>query len=148
MKIAVAAMGSEVAGHFGHCENFIFFDAEDGKIVAENSVPNPGHRPGFLPNFLADNGAQDVYKRQNWYWVLVVGPVFFVVYYRVFKWYLTKKKLSIDVADEEETDGEQGVSMDEQQKAKAVKIIEGLGGFGNIGVVNNLSLIHIFAEEL
>ena len=42
MKIAVAAMGSEVAGHFGHCENFIFFDAEDGKIVAENSVPNPG----------------------------------------------------------------------------------------------------------
>ena len=28
MKIAVAAMGSEVAGHFGHCENFIFFDAE------------------------------------------------------------------------------------------------------------------------
>ena len=74
----------------------------------------------------------------NWYWVLVVGPVFFVVYYRVFKWYLTKKKLSIDVADEEETDGEQGVSMDEQQKAKAVKIIEGLGGFGNIGVVNTV----------
>ena len=73
----------------------------------------------------------------NWYWVLVVGPVFFVVYYWVFKWYLTKKKLSIDVADEEETDGKQGVSMDEQQKAKAVKIIEGLGGFGNIGVVNN-----------
>ena len=58
MKIAVAAMGSEVAGHFGHCENFIFFDTEDGKITAENSVPNPGHRPGFLPNFLADNGAQ------------------------------------------------------------------------------------------
>ena len=52
MKIAVAAMGSEVAGHFGHCENFIFFDTEDGKITAENSVPNPGHRPGFLPNFL------------------------------------------------------------------------------------------------
>lgn len=73
----------------------------------------------------------------NWYWVLVTGPVFFVVYYLVFKWYLTKNKLSIDVADEEETDGEQGVSMDEQQKAKAVKIIEGLGGFDNIGVVNN-----------
>ncbi len=24
MKIAVAAMGKTVAGHFGHCENFIF----------------------------------------------------------------------------------------------------------------------------
>ncbi len=45
MKIAVAAMGSTVAGHFGHCENFIFFDTTDGKITAENSVPNPGHRP-------------------------------------------------------------------------------------------------------
>lgn len=58
MKIVVASMGNEVAGHFGHCENFIFFDTEDGKIVSENSVPNPGHRPGFLPNFLADNGAE------------------------------------------------------------------------------------------
>ena len=45
MKIVVASMGNEVAGHFGHCENFIFFDTEDGKIVSENSVPNPGHRP-------------------------------------------------------------------------------------------------------
>lgn len=60
MKIAVAAMGTAVAGHFGHCENFIFFDTQDGKILAEQSVPNPGHRPGFLPNFLADHGAQVV----------------------------------------------------------------------------------------
>ena len=57
MKIAVPAMGSAVAGHFGHCEKFIFFEIEDKKIVGETSVPNPGHRPGFLPNFLADNGA-------------------------------------------------------------------------------------------
>ena len=57
MKIAVAAMGKNVAGHFGHCENFIFFDTADGGITGVNSVPNPGHRPGFLPNFLADNGA-------------------------------------------------------------------------------------------
>ena len=60
MKIAVAAMGKTVAGHFGHCENFTFFDVEGGRIIAENSVANPGHRPGFLPNFLADNGAQVV----------------------------------------------------------------------------------------
>lgn len=60
MKIAVAAMGTTVAGHFGHCENFRFFDTEDGRILSEQSVPNPGHRPGFLPNFLADHGAQVV----------------------------------------------------------------------------------------
>ena len=40
MKIVVAAMGKEVAGHFGHCENFIFFDTEENKIVSEESVPN------------------------------------------------------------------------------------------------------------
>lgn len=57
MKIAVAAMGNTVAAHFGHCENFIFFDTENGVVIDEKSVPNPGHRPGFLPNFLADNGA-------------------------------------------------------------------------------------------
>ncbi|MDO4746532.1 MAG: NifB/NifX family molybdenum-iron cluster-binding protein [Bacillota bacterium] len=58
MKIAVAAMGKEVAGHFGHCEQFIFFETADGKITSVEAVPNPGHRPGFLPNFLADNGAE------------------------------------------------------------------------------------------
>ena len=58
MKIAVAAMGSNVAGHFGHCENFNLYDAENGKIVSEEIVPNPGHKPGFLPNFLADRGVK------------------------------------------------------------------------------------------
>ena len=33
-----------------------FFEAEDGVIVGHESIPNPGHRPGFLPNFLADRG--------------------------------------------------------------------------------------------
>ncbi len=58
MKIVVAAMGTNVAGHFGHCENFIFFDTADGAITSVETVPNPGHRPGFLPNFLADRGAK------------------------------------------------------------------------------------------
>ncbi|MDO4731646.1 MAG: NifB/NifX family molybdenum-iron cluster-binding protein, partial [Clostridia bacterium] len=47
-------MGNQVAGHFGHCENFIFFCTSDDKITAVITVANPGHRPGFLPNFLAD----------------------------------------------------------------------------------------------
>ena len=33
-------MGKNVAGHFGHCENFIFFDTADGGITGVNSVPN------------------------------------------------------------------------------------------------------------
>ena len=71
MKIAVAAMGKEVAEHFGHCENFIFFEAQNGAITAEDSIPNPGHRPGFLPNFLADHGAEVIMD-----FLLVVWIVF------------------------------------------------------------------------
>ena len=58
MKIAVAGMGHDVCGHFGHCETFLFFEVENGQIVSETAVPNPGHRPGFPPNFLADRGAE------------------------------------------------------------------------------------------
>ena len=56
MKIAVSSMGTMVAGHFGHCENFNIYDIENNKIIAENSIPNPGHKPGFLPNYLNDIG--------------------------------------------------------------------------------------------
>ena len=47
MKIAVACMGAQVAGHFGHCENFRIYEADNGQIQSEESIPNPGHRPGL-----------------------------------------------------------------------------------------------------
>jgi len=56
MKIAVASEKNMVTEHFGHCENFNIFVVENGKIVSSESIPNPGHRPGFLPNFLNDMG--------------------------------------------------------------------------------------------
>ncbi|MGV8905597.1 MAG: iron-sulfur cluster carrier protein MrpORP [Acetobacterium sp.] len=56
MKIAVASDNGLVSGHFGHCESFVIFDAEDNKITKTESVPNPGHKPGFLPVFLNDRG--------------------------------------------------------------------------------------------
>lgn len=56
MKIAVAGEGENVTEHFGHCVNFLIYDVENGKITNEESIPNPGHKPGFLPNFLADRG--------------------------------------------------------------------------------------------
>lgn len=60
MKIAVAAKGKNVDGHFGGCEQFLLFETENGQITAETNAANPGHRPGFLPNFLADMGAEVV----------------------------------------------------------------------------------------
>ncbi len=56
MRIAVACEGDHVTEHFGHCENFRVYDATNGRIVGEEALPNPGHRPGFLPNYLADHG--------------------------------------------------------------------------------------------
>ena len=58
MKIAVASEKDIVTGHFGHCENFNIYDIEDKKIVKTESIPNPGHKPGFLPNFLNDMGVK------------------------------------------------------------------------------------------
>ena len=55
-KIAVASENEMVTEHFGHCINFNIFEAEDKKIVRSNSIQNPGHKPGFLPNFLNDMG--------------------------------------------------------------------------------------------
>ncbi len=56
MKIAVASIGNDVSPHFGHCESFQIFNEQEGGIVSAETVPNPGHRPGFLPNFLGDMG--------------------------------------------------------------------------------------------
>lgn len=56
MKIAVASEGNMVTEHFGHCTNFIVFETADKAIVKGEPIPNPGHKPGFLPNFLADLG--------------------------------------------------------------------------------------------
>ncbi len=77
MKIAVASEGKMVTQHFGHCENFMVYDCEGNKIVKVESVANPGHRPGFLPNFLNDlgtnviisggmgGGAIDIFNEKN-----------------------------------------------------------------------------------
>jgi predicted Fe-Mo cluster-binding NifX family protein len=56
IKIAVASDNGMVTEHFGHCEGFEVFDAENNQIVKGETIANPGHRPGFLPNFLADLG--------------------------------------------------------------------------------------------
>ena len=55
-KIAVASDNKTVCGHFGHCESFEIFETEGTTILKEESVANPGNKPGFLPNFLHDAG--------------------------------------------------------------------------------------------
>lgn len=56
MKIAIPSDQGQVAAHFGHCASFEIYEIEANRIVEEQSLPNPGHQPGFLPNFLHEQG--------------------------------------------------------------------------------------------
>ena len=55
----------------------------------------------------------------------------------VFKAYLTKKQISIDVADEDDGEPSSAGTVSEKMQKTAETVIEGLGGFDNIVTVNN-----------
>ena len=57
MKIAVAAVGNEVAPHFGHAENFIILNTDGQKILSAEIVAAPEHKHGVIPQFAAQLGA-------------------------------------------------------------------------------------------
>ena len=38
MRIAIASEGKNVTEHFGHCEAFLVYDVEDGKIVLKKAI--------------------------------------------------------------------------------------------------------------
>jgi predicted Fe-Mo cluster-binding NifX family protein len=77
MKIAIAKDGNEVSGHFGHCEGFEIAQIEDKNVLNREFLPNPGHKPGFLPKYLAERDvnvivsggmgatAQELFARNN-----------------------------------------------------------------------------------
>lgn len=54
MKIAIASDGTMVSGHFGHCEGFTLYEGENAEVKNKEFVPNPGHKPGYLPVFLKE----------------------------------------------------------------------------------------------
>ena len=57
MKIAVACNGNLVSEHFGHCQQFALYEIDNQQVVNKQVVDNPGHKPGFLPVFLHEKGA-------------------------------------------------------------------------------------------
>ncbi|MCI5596993.1 MAG: PTS transporter subunit EIIC [Lachnospiraceae bacterium] len=93
-----------------------------------------GNTGGGLIDFFIWGVFQD---GSRWYWVPIVGIAYAVIYYFVFYRYLSKKQLSIDVAEEVEEEEENGASLSEKQWKTASMIVEGLGGMDNIVKVNN-----------
>jgi len=59
MKIAIPVAADVLSEHFGHCEEFCFFDVDDGSraILKETRLQPPAHEPGVLPRWLVANKA-------------------------------------------------------------------------------------------
>ena len=62
MRYAVPVSGGRLSAHFGHCEQFALIDVDEEKkeIVGKVLVPSPGHQPGLLPEWLAEQGVSVV----------------------------------------------------------------------------------------
>ena len=62
MRFAVPVTEAKVAAHFGHCTHFALFDVDEATkaIVKKEVIPSPGHQPGFLPAWLAEEGVSVV----------------------------------------------------------------------------------------
>ena len=58
MKAAISTDGDYVSAHFGRCPFFTIIDIEDGKIKKKETISNPGHHPGFIPQFLHERGVE------------------------------------------------------------------------------------------
>jgi len=56
LKVAISTDGELVSAHFGRCPAFTVVEFEGAKIVSRQVVDNPGHHPGFLPQFLKEKG--------------------------------------------------------------------------------------------
>jgi len=56
MRYAIPVSNGRLAAHFGHCEHFALIDVDEaGKtILNKEFVASPGHQPGLLPVWLAE----------------------------------------------------------------------------------------------
>ncbi len=58
MRVAISTDGDLVSAHFGRCPSFTIVDIDNGKITKKTEVANPGHQPGFIPQFLDEKGVE------------------------------------------------------------------------------------------
>ncbi len=56
MKIAISTDQGYVSAHFGRCLSYTIVEIKEGKVLSKEEIPNPGHQPGFLPQYLSEKG--------------------------------------------------------------------------------------------
>ena len=62
MRYAIPVSSGGLSAHFGHCEQFALIDVDQERkeITRKELVPSPGHQPGLLPEWLAEQGVSVV----------------------------------------------------------------------------------------
>ncbi len=60
MKIAISTDEGSVSAHFGRCPSFTIVDINDGKVISKEEINNPGHQPGYIPEFLSKMGVNSI----------------------------------------------------------------------------------------
>ncbi len=76
MRYAIPVSDGRLAAHFGHCEHFTLIDVDEATktIVNKELIASPGHQPGLLPTWLAEQGVSVVIaggmgsRAQNLFW--------------------------------------------------------------------------------
>lgn len=58
MKIAISTDKGKVSSHFGRCPSFTVIEVENGNLKRKENISNPGHHPGFLPDFFHNQGVE------------------------------------------------------------------------------------------
>lgn len=58
MKIVISTDGDNVSAHFGRCPEFTIVDIDGGKVISKEVIGNPGHSPGYLPQFFHEKGVE------------------------------------------------------------------------------------------
>jgi len=56
MRIAISTDQGYVSAHFGRCLSYTIVEIKEGKVLSKEEIPNPGHQPGFLPQYLSERG--------------------------------------------------------------------------------------------
>jgi len=58
MKIAIPVAQGRLSPHFGHCEEFVIFEADGQEVRGESRHQPPAHEPGVLPRWLHELGTE------------------------------------------------------------------------------------------
>ncbi len=60
MRCVISTDGEMVSAHFGRCPEFTVVDIEGGKVIKTKVIKNPGHNPGFLPEYFGNMKAKAI----------------------------------------------------------------------------------------